>query len=76
VGRLENRDKIMKDSFFIGVYPGIDEEKMNYILDKVGEFMGKYRWGIGCRKRNQTIIESLAMEYCKTRVFGQCGFFS
>lgn len=42
VGKLENCDKIMKDSFFIGVYPGIDEEKMNYVLDKVGEFMRKY----------------------------------
>jgi len=43
VGRLNNCDKIMKDSFFIGVYPGIDEEKMTYVLCKIQEFMGKYR---------------------------------
>jgi CDP-6-deoxy-D-xylo-4-hexulose-3-dehydrase len=42
VGKLENCDKIMKDSFFIGVYPGIDEEKMTYVVSKVEEFMRKY----------------------------------
>jgi CDP-6-deoxy-D-xylo-4-hexulose-3-dehydrase len=41
VGSLEHSDKIMKDSFFIGVYPGIDEEKMAYVISKVEEFMGK-----------------------------------
>jgi CDP-6-deoxy-D-xylo-4-hexulose-3-dehydrase len=38
-GELDNCDKIMKDSFFVGVYPGIDEGKMSYILNKVKEFM-------------------------------------
>ncbi len=41
VGKLSNCDKIMKDSFFIGVYPGIDEEKMDFVLDKIGDFMSK-----------------------------------
>ncbi|MEM2175499.1 MAG: lipopolysaccharide biosynthesis protein RfbH [Candidatus Micrarchaeia archaeon] len=42
VGELKNCDKILKDSFFIGVYPGITEEKMNYILEKIEEFMRKF----------------------------------
>jgi len=42
VGKLNNCDKIMKDSFFIGVYPGIDEEKMTYILNKIEEFMKRW----------------------------------
>ncbi len=41
VGKLDNSDKIMKDSFFIGVYPGIDSERMGYIIDKIEEFMRK-----------------------------------
>jgi hypothetical protein len=32
----------MMDSFFIGVYPGITEEKMRYVLDVVGKFMRNY----------------------------------
>jgi CDP-6-deoxy-D-xylo-4-hexulose-3-dehydrase len=42
VGKLSNCDKIMRDSFFIGVYPGITEEKMRYVLDVVGKFMRNY----------------------------------
>jgi len=39
VGDLKNANKIMDDSFFLGVYPGIDEEKMNFILEKTEEFL-------------------------------------
>jgi CDP-6-deoxy-D-xylo-4-hexulose-3-dehydrase len=39
VGNLRNADKIMKDSFFLGVYPGIDEEKMNFVIKKTEEFL-------------------------------------
>ena len=42
VGKLDNSDKIMRDSFFIGVYPGIDKEMIEYIIDKIEEFMRKY----------------------------------
>ena len=31
VGGLENTDKVMKDSFFIGVYPDIGEEELEYL---------------------------------------------
>jgi CDP-6-deoxy-D-xylo-4-hexulose-3-dehydrase len=39
IGDLRNANKIMNDSFFLGVYPGIDEGKMNYILEKTEEFL-------------------------------------
>jgi CDP-6-deoxy-D-xylo-4-hexulose-3-dehydrase len=39
VGDLKNANKIMNDSFFLGVYPGIDEEKMKFILEKTEEFL-------------------------------------
>ncbi|WP_103649073.1 lipopolysaccharide biosynthesis protein RfbH [Campylobacter concisus] len=39
VGELKNTDKIMNDSLWIGVYPGMSEEKINYCLNKILEFM-------------------------------------
>ncbi len=38
-GDLKNANKIMADSFFLGVYPGIDEEKMSFVLKKTEEFL-------------------------------------
>ena len=38
VGKLENSDLVMRNSFFIGVYPGLDEVRINYILAKFEEF--------------------------------------
>ncbi len=32
VGSLENTDKIMRDSFWVGVYPGMTEEMLNYVI--------------------------------------------
>ena len=39
VGTLENTDRIMLNSFFIGVYPGIDDRHLNYIEKAFNEFI-------------------------------------
>lgn len=38
IGNLENTESIMENSFWIGVYPGIDEERHNYIINIFKEF--------------------------------------
>lgn len=42
VGDLKNTDLIMTNTFWIGVYPGIDETRRNYVVDKFIEFCKKY----------------------------------
>lgn len=42
VGKLVNSDIIMNDGFWIGVYPGITDEMIRYILSKFKEFIAKY----------------------------------
>jgi CDP-6-deoxy-D-xylo-4-hexulose-3-dehydrase len=42
-GALSNSDIVLNNSFFMGVYPGIDEEQMKYVLDVVRKFISKYR---------------------------------
>ena len=39
VGSLENTDRIMRDSFWIGVYPGMSEEKLDYMAGKIRAFL-------------------------------------
>jgi len=38
-GNLKNANRIMNNSFFLGVYPGIDKERMTFILEKTEEFL-------------------------------------
>jgi CDP-4-dehydro-6-deoxyglucose reductase, E1 len=38
VGSLENTDRVMNDLFWIGVYPGITEEQMGYMIETFNEF--------------------------------------
>ena len=43
VGKLENTDYIMNNTFFIGVYPGIDKKQIDYMVrtfDKFFEELG------------------------------------
>jgi len=39
--KLTNSDRIMRNSFFVGVYPGMTEEKMKYMIDVFREFIRK-----------------------------------
>lgn len=39
VGDLKNSDKLMKDAFWIGVYPGISKDMMHYINSTVTSFL-------------------------------------
>ncbi len=43
VSDLKNTDYIMKNSFWIGVYPGITEEMRSYVVDVFNEFMEKIK---------------------------------
>lgn len=38
VGDLANTDYIMNNTFFIGVYPGLDDQKIEYIIQQFADF--------------------------------------
>ncbi|MBR7131490.1 MAG: lipopolysaccharide biosynthesis protein RfbH [Lentisphaeria bacterium] len=40
-GTLENTEKIMNNSFWIGLYPGMGEAKLDYMISKIREFCRK-----------------------------------
>lgn len=39
VGTLENSDKVMNNSFWIGVWPGLNESHLEYIIERVNCFI-------------------------------------
>lgn len=39
IGELKNTDVIMNNSFWIGVYPGMDEQKIRYMADTINKFI-------------------------------------
>ena len=41
VGTLENTDRIMNDSFWIGVYPGMTDEKLSYMAKTIIDALNK-----------------------------------
>lgn len=38
VGTLENTDRIMRDTFWVGVYPGVGQLQINYIIATIRNF--------------------------------------
>ena len=42
IGTLTNADKIMNDTFWIGVYPGIDEQRIEYVLKQFADFFAAH----------------------------------
>lgn len=40
VGELTNTDRIMNNTFWLGVYPGLTEEHLDYVIGKLEEFFG------------------------------------
>lgn len=39
-GELTNTDKIMNDTLWIGVYPGLTEEMLSFVVEKIEAFFG------------------------------------
>ena len=39
-GDLTNTDLVMNNSFWVGVYPGLSEEMLSFIADKIESFFG------------------------------------
>ena len=35
VGRLENTDRIMRDTFWVGVYPGMSDSMIDYMAQSI-----------------------------------------
>ena len=40
-GELKNTDTIMNRTFWIGVYPGMDEDMIQFMIEKIREFTKK-----------------------------------
>ena len=36
VGKLDNTDRIMRDSFWVGVYPGMTDDRIDYMAETIG----------------------------------------
>jgi CDP-6-deoxy-D-xylo-4-hexulose-3-dehydrase len=41
VGNLKNTDYAMNNTFFIGVYPGLEKDEIDYVISKFEEFFSK-----------------------------------
>ncbi len=40
-GTLEQTDRIMRDTFFVGVYPGLDDEMIDFVVGRVRDFLAR-----------------------------------
>lgn len=42
VGDLKNTDYVMNNTFFLGTYPGITDEMIDFVMEKVSQFLRRY----------------------------------
>ncbi len=42
VGSLENSDQVLRSTFFVGVYPGLDEARLSHMLDCFADFLDQF----------------------------------
>lgn len=42
IGDLSGADRIMNDAFFLGVYPGLSDAQVDYMVDAVTSFLRRY----------------------------------
>ena len=47
VGDLANTDTVAERTFFVGVYPGIDDARLDYMIGAFGRFMAGERVNVG-----------------------------
>jgi CDP-6-deoxy-D-xylo-4-hexulose-3-dehydrase len=40
VGELQIADRIMNDTFWVGVFPGLGEEELNFVAETIENFFG------------------------------------
>ncbi len=40
-GELRNTDTIMKDTFWVGVWPGLNSQMLDYVIDSIYEILGR-----------------------------------
>lgn len=43
VGDLKNTDFVMNNTFWIGVYPGMTSDRLQYMIDSIREFVAHYK---------------------------------
>jgi CDP-6-deoxy-D-xylo-4-hexulose-3-dehydrase len=39
-GSLSNTDRVMNDTFWIGLWPGLEREMLDFVCNKLSEFFG------------------------------------
>ena len=39
IGNLKNTDKIMNDSFWVGVWPGLSKEELDFVVKEIKSYI-------------------------------------
>jgi CDP-6-deoxy-D-xylo-4-hexulose-3-dehydrase len=39
-GQLVNTDRVMLDTFWVGLWPGLGEDMLDFVADRISEFLG------------------------------------